>query len=64
MIIVMDAKATEEQIDKVISNLEGFGFKTHLSRGAERNIIGAIGDRRQLPVDALTCLPGVLDIVP
>lgn len=64
MIIVMEAKATDDQIEGVIQRLSSHGFKTHLSRGTERTIIGAIGDKRQLPIDSLSCLPGVLDIVP
>lgn len=64
MIVVMEAKATEPQIEYVMRRLVDLGFKTHLSRGTERIVIGAIGDRRSISLETLSCLPGVLDVVP
>jgi 3-deoxy-7-phosphoheptulonate synthase len=60
----MDAKSTEQQIEYVMRRLVDLGFKTHLSQGTERIVIGAIGDRRSISLESLSCLPGVLDVVP
>jgi 3-deoxy-7-phosphoheptulonate synthase len=49
MIIVMRASATVKEIEHVTSRIEEMGFQAHLSQGAERTIIGLIGDER--PVD-------------
>ncbi len=64
MIIVMEPKASQEQIQHVIDKLTEAGFKTHLSRGVEKTIIGAIGDKRLMPIESLESASGVLEIVP
>ena len=46
MIIVMQKKATEPQIESVIRWIESVGYKPHPSHGIERTIIGVIGDDR------------------
>ena len=40
----MRAGATQTQIQNVVSRIEKDGYKAHLSDGAERTIIGLIGD--------------------
>lgn len=64
MIIVMKSDATVEQIDHVVEKLTSLGFKTHLSRGVERTIIGAVGDKRSVTPESLLLLEGVNEIVP
>lgn len=64
MIIVMADNATEEEVQGVIKRIETEGFKTHLSRGVERTIIGVIGDERRLKEAALGVLPGVEEVIP
>ncbi|KAA0257773.1 3-deoxy-7-phosphoheptulonate synthase [Deferribacter autotrophicus] len=64
MIIVMRPEATKEDIDFVVKKLTDYGFKTHLSMGVERTIIGAIGDERALRDKPLSSLPGVEKVVP
>ena len=59
MIIVMRAGASREEIDKVVVRVERDGFKVHLSAGAERTIIGLIGDDRPLDKQLYEVLPGV-----
>lgn len=63
MIIVMHPEATEEQLNHVIEKLKKFGFGVHLSKGVERTIIGAIGDKSVLSADTLEMLPGVSEII-
>ncbi|QGP93714.1 Phospho-2-dehydro-3-deoxyheptonate aldolase [Neomoorella glycerini] len=64
MIIVMEPGATSEEQQAVIARLEREGFKVHLSRGIERTIIGAIGDKTRLRAETLAALPGVEKVVP
>ena len=59
MIIVMRAGASREEIDNVVVRVERDGFKAHLSAGAERTIIGLIGDDRPLDKQLFEVLPGV-----
>jgi len=49
MIIIMRASASPLEIEHVTSRVKEMGFDVHLSQGAERTIIGLIGDER--PVD-------------
>jgi 3-deoxy-7-phosphoheptulonate synthase len=60
MIIVMKANATEEQIAEVVGRVKRAGFGVHLSQGATKTIIGAIGgDRVALDQLNLEALAGV-----
>lgn len=64
MIIVMNAKATEAQIDHVRKKLEQWGFGTHFSQGIERTIIGAIGPKKAGIMESLEAMDGVEKVVP
>ncbi len=64
MIIVMKMGASQEEIGTVVQRVEGLGFRTHLSQGEERTIIGIIGDERPLDKDSLGRMRGVERIVP
>ncbi len=64
MIVVMNHDANEKDIESVIRKLEKSGFQIHLSRGVERTIIGAIGDKTRLGSLALEAMPGVEKVVP
>ena len=64
MIIVMKMGASQEEIGTVVRRVEGLGFRTHLSQGEERTIIGIIGDERPLDKDSLGRMGGVERIVP
>lgn len=56
--------ADEEQINAVIRRLQRAGFQIHLSRGVERTIIGAIGDRTRAADLGLEAMDGVEKVVP
>ena len=65
MIIVMENKATEKQIEDVIRWIESVGYKAHPSRGTQRTIIGAIGDKRDTVIlKYAESLPGVEKTMP
>ena len=59
MIIVMSPSATKEDIDKVESKLKSVGLQAHLSVGAERTIVGVIGDKKIIGNLEMNMLPGV-----
>ncbi|HKA63521.1 MAG TPA: 3-deoxy-7-phosphoheptulonate synthase, partial [Methylomirabilota bacterium] len=46
MIIVLKPGASDADIEDVSRRVRDFGFKTHLSRGEVRTIIGVVGDDR------------------
>lgn len=61
----MSAKATEEEINHVIERVKECGFDTHVSRGSEHTIIGAVGSGgRRNELEALKAAPRVEDIIP
>ncbi len=64
MIIIMKMQATQNDIDAVVTRVEKAGFKTHLSQGEERTIIGIIGDERKLDQGAISRMNGVDRVVP
>ena len=64
MILVMNHRAGDDEIEAVIIQLERMGFQIHLSRGVERTIIGAIGDKGHLIEFDLEAMPGVEKVVP
>jgi 3-deoxy-7-phosphoheptulonate synthase len=64
MIVIMERRATSEQIGHVVARVEELGFRAHLSQGEERTIIGVIGDERPLAVETLEVLTGVERVVP
>lgn len=63
MIIIMKTDATAEQISQVAERLKANGFGIHISQGVERTVIGAIGDKSAIQLDAIQMMPGVSEIV-
>ena len=64
MIIIMRPDASEEQVNHVVEKLKQHGFGVHLSKGVERTVIGAIGDKSVIELETLQMLPGVSEIIP
>ena len=44
MVVVMQERATEGQIQRIIEQLVGMGFDVHRSTGVNRTVIGAVGN--------------------
>lgn len=59
MLIVMQKSATEAQIQAVIELIHSRGLSEHISKGAERTIIGAVGDERVFDIEEILMLEGV-----
>ena len=64
MIIVVRPGASDTQVHEIIDVLERNELKAHVSEGAERLIIGVIGDKSRLTPGSLEVLSGVEKIVP
>jgi 3-deoxy-7-phosphoheptulonate synthase len=64
MMIVMKPTATEQEVEAVIERVRSVGARTHLSRGEEVTVIGAIGDREHVARLELEGFPGVDRVVP
>ena len=65
MIIVMKSGAAEEDLQRVIHTIEELGYQSHVIRGTQRSVIGAVGDERgKARLQSLEALPGVESVVP
>jgi 3-deoxy-7-phosphoheptulonate synthase len=64
MMIVMKQTATDEEVQAVITRIEGVGARAHPSRGDEVTVIGAIGDLEHIARLDLEGSPGVDRVVP
>ena len=64
MIVVMKLGSTDKEIAEVIKRIKEAGLKEHLSQGAERTIIGVLGQTFSELRDTLEVLPGVDEVIP
>jgi 3-deoxy-7-phosphoheptulonate synthase len=62
MIVAMQEKATEEQIDAVISAMEEAGVDVHRTTGEFQTILAAVGPTAALDLAKFEMLPGVLHV--
>jgi len=62
MLIVMKKKATEKDLSDVKQALTDLDLDFHQSTGAERTILGVIGDTEKVRINFLRSLPGVLEV--
>jgi 3-deoxy-7-phosphoheptulonate synthase len=63
MVVVMQERATDEQVQRVISQLVEMGFDVHRSTGALRTVIGAVGGNRLGDPRLLEVLEGVQEVL-
>ena len=59
MIVVMSANATERNLNNVVKKIEALGLETHISKGAERTIVGVIGDKKIIANLEMEMMAGV-----
>lgn len=62
--IIMKTDATEEDIRRVVDEIQRSGLRADVSRGEYMTVIGPVGDERRLPFDRLATLPGVKEANP
>ncbi|MCH8194571.1 MAG: 3-deoxy-7-phosphoheptulonate synthase, partial [Chloroflexi bacterium] len=64
MIVVMNADATKNELDSVLSHVREAGLKPSVTYGAERNIVGVVGGAITSDLaSSLERLPGVMEIL-
>ena len=63
MILILDGKATDQQIQHVLERVEALGLQHHLSKGTYRTIVGIIGDEQKLQTEPLKAIPGVAEVI-
>lgn len=63
MIVVLQNSAGEEPLQNVVSKLESLGFITHIVRGVEKTIVGAVGDKSRLMDISLETMTGVEKVI-
>jgi 3-deoxy-7-phosphoheptulonate synthase len=64
MIIICKANTTDGEIRAIVEKIENNSLRPHISRGAERIIIGIIGDERRIRRESFLLMPGVENVVP
>jgi 3-deoxy-7-phosphoheptulonate synthase len=63
MLIVMNANATQGEIDNAIQVVESLGFRAHVMPGATRTAIGVTGNRGAVDLSHFENLPGVAEAI-
>jgi 3-deoxy-7-phosphoheptulonate synthase len=63
MVVVMQERATETQIEKVVAHLVGLKMDVHRSTGVSRTVLGAVGDDRHLDPRLIEMLEGVSEVL-
>ncbi|HJX83882.1 MAG TPA: 3-deoxy-7-phosphoheptulonate synthase [Candidatus Angelobacter sp.] len=62
MIVAMQEKASEEQIQQVMERLIALGFEVHRSTGAVQTVLGAVGARPEFDIRDIEVLAGVGEV--
>lgn len=57
--VIMRANASEAEVANVVAYVEKNGLNAHLSRGAERTVIGVVGDIRRVSKETFELMDGV-----
>jgi 3-deoxy-7-phosphoheptulonate synthase len=63
MLIVMNASATQGEIDNAVRVVESLGFRAHVMPGATRTAIGVTGNRGAVDLSHFENLPGVAEAI-
>ena len=64
MIIVMQADASRQQLDRVVGRVESRGLRPHVIVGTERTVVAVVGDERGGATEGMETLPGVAAVLP
>ena len=63
MVVVMEERAAEDQIQHVIATLVEKGFDVHRSTGTMRTVLGAVGGNREFDTRLLEVMDGVHEVL-
>ncbi len=64
MIIVMQAGAAPQDLDRVVSRVEQLKLRPHVIVGTERTVVAVVGDERDATGAGFETLPGVASVLP
>src|ERR1041385_4222455 len=67
MVIILKPQASEAELADLQARLAGYGYQSHLSRGEERTLVGAVGaapPNKTAIMEALQTLEYVARVVP
>ena len=64
MIIVIGPEGTEEDLEAVISEVQGLGYDTHVIRGVERRVVACVGHEDKTPLQHIAAMRGVEQAIP
>jgi len=62
MVVVMEERATNEQIEHVKAQLVEMGFDVHRTTGALRTVLGAVGGKRTVDSRLIEMMEGVQEV--
>ena len=63
MVVVMEERASEDQIQHIIATLVDKGFDVHRSTGALRTVLGAVGGNRAFDARLIEVMDGVHEVL-
>ena len=63
MVVVMEERASEEQVQHVIAQLVEKGFDVHRSTGQLRSVLGAVGGHRSFDTRLIEVMDGVHEVL-
>jgi 3-deoxy-7-phosphoheptulonate synthase len=63
MLVVMQARATEEQVKAVCERIESLGYRAHAVPGSQRTAIGITGNQGEVEAGGLEEMPGVAEVI-
>ncbi len=63
MVVVMEERASEEQVQHVIAQLVEKGFDVHRSTGQLRSVLGAVGGNRSFDTRLIEVMDGVHEVL-
>ena len=63
MVVVMEERAAEDQIQHIIATLVDKGFDVHRSTGALRTVLGAVGGNRSFDERLIEVMDGVHEVL-
>ena len=63
MVVVMEERASEDQIQHIIATLVDKGFDVHRSTGALRTVLGAVGGNRSFDERLIEVMDGVHEVL-
>ena len=62
MIVVMEPKATEDQINKVVDYIQSKGLRVNINRGEHLTVVAVLGDKTKLNPTSINAIDSVHEI--